>query len=77
MKLGVNFPSSDTTIGLFLVNHASFASFIHSLSSLNTTYAVVTVLGKEISKSANMLALSNGTSALASPETKCGGNTDK
>lgn len=72
-KSGLEF-TSDTTTGLFLVNQASDASFILSLfnrSSLNTIYAMVTVLGKEISKSAKTLALSNVISDLATSKTKC------
>lgn len=72
-KSGLEF-TSDTTTGLFLVNQASNASFILSLfnrSSLNTIYAMVTVLGKEISKSAKTLALSNVISDPATSKTKC------
>lgn len=72
-KSGLEF-TSDTTTGLFLVNQASDASFILSLfnrSSLNTIYAMVTVLGKEISKSTKTLALSNVISDLATSKTKC------
>lgn len=75
IKLHLEFPSSDTTTGLLLVNHAMLHSFSRSL--LNTICAVVTVLRKEISKSAKTLALSNIVRALATPKTKCLVNADK
>lgn len=44
IKLGLEFPSSDTTLGFLVVNHAMLHSFNRSL--LDAICAVVTVLCK-------------------------------
>lgn len=67
IKLGLEFTSCDTTTRLLIVNYAMLPSFSKSLP--NTVCAVVTVLCKEISKSAKTLALSNNK-CLGNPKNK-------